>query len=441
MRGLALSMELLTLLPIACVRPFVGVILWSWVSFMDPQQLVWGFASDLPWAMLAFVATLVGCVLAGEPRRLALPNTTIMLLLFLACISLTSLAAQAPAGPVMQKWESVAKTVAGLLLTGALLTDRQRIHALVWILVLSLGFFGVKGGTFAIMTAGQYRVFGPPVSMIADNNHLAAALLVSLPLMNYLRLQSRYRVVRAGLAAAMGLTLLAVLASYSRGALLGLGVMVAFLWRNSPNKLAFGVVLAAVVGGGVAFMPDRWMDRMNTIETYQQDGSAMERLVMWSTAWKLALANPLTGAGFMGPYTRSVVDTVDPTSPARAVHSIWFEVLGEHGFPTFFVWLGITVTGLVNCRRILRAAQGVAELRWAYDLAKMVQVAIPVYLVAGTFLSLSYWDGYLTILVVLAAARVQVMARAGPVSAGQPGGRPEDIGMLPAAAPSRESPA
>jgi O-antigen ligase len=125
---------------------------------------------------------------------------------------------------------------------------------------------------------------------------------------------------------------------------------------------------------------------------------------MWSTSWKLAELRPLFGAGFAGPYTRDVVDLVDPESPARAVHSIWFEVLGEHGIPTFMIWLALMVAGAIYAQRLIRLAQGQPHLAWAEDLGRMAQVSMVAYCVSGTFLSLSYWDFYWTLLVVVAAA-------------------------------------
>jgi len=403
--------EMAMLLPMTAVRPFIGVLLWEWVSFMNPHQLVWGPATELPWAAMAFCATVLGCVMAREPKRLPINAATILIVTFMVLISLTSVVALAPKALVISKWSGVFKTFLFLVITMALLTDRYRVHAVVWMIVVSIGYFGVRGGAFAIMTAGDYRVWGPPNTMIEDNNHLAAALLVALPLMNYLRLQSRHRIIRIGLVIAMAMTLLAVLASYSRGALLGLLAMLAVMWLRSGNKIASGIVIGIALASAIAFMPSSWNQRMSTINTYQEDESATDRLVMWDTAYRLALARPMTGAGFMGPYVRSVVDEVNPDSPARAVHSIWFEVLGEHGFPTFFVWFGLTVVGVLNCGAILRSARGIPSLQWASDLARMTQVSIVAYLVAGTFLSLCYWDAYQTVLVVIAATRELVRQR------------------------------
>jgi putative inorganic carbon (hco3(-)) transporter len=140
----------------------------------------------------------------------------------------------------------------------------------------------------------------------------------------------------------------------------------------------------------------------------------------------MAVHRPLTGTGFMGPYYDEIARQFVPGAVGRAVHSIWFEVLGEHGFVTFFIWVAITVFGVIATRRTIKAANGVPGLEWCVDLSKMIQVSIIGYLVAGSFLSLSYWDFYFTILVVAAATHQYVRQALGetdtalrrPVAAG-----------------------
>jgi hypothetical protein len=116
-----------------------------------------------------------------------------------------------------------------------------------------------------------------------------------------------------------------------------------------------------------------------------------------------------------------------PGGSGRAVHSIWFEVLGEHGFLTFGVWCGITISAVLASRRIIKSASGVPELEWCVDLAKMSQVSIVAYAVAGSFLSLSYWDYYYTMLVVVAATHQYVRQALGETT---PGRRRRQV-MLP----------
>ncbi|TCH96294.1 putative O-glycosylation ligase, exosortase A system-associated [Roseococcus sp. SYP-B2431] len=403
MRDLVFVAVMLGLLPLAVYRPFVGVLLWCWISFMNPHRLVYGFAMELPWAVAVFAATFTGAILSGELRRPRVDALTFLLLALLVCITVTSVTALGVPADVWAKHDAVMKVILGLLLTSALLTERRRVHALVWAMVIAIGYYGVRGGIFAIATGGNYRVWGPPQTMITDNNHLAAAMLVTLPLMNYLRLQSQHRVVRNGLAVAMALTLLAAVGSYSRGALLGLCAVAALMWWRSHAKVLSAAVLAVVLTGAITFMPPQWMDRMHTLGEYQADGSATGRLELWGISWKLALDRPLLGTGFTGPYTREVVDRVAPGGPARAVHSIWFELLSEQGFVTFAVWLAMTLTGAYWSQRLIRSTRGRPELAWAHDLGRMSQASLVAYVVSGTFLSLSYWDFYWTLLVVIGA--------------------------------------
>ena len=410
MRSLLIALDMLVLLGLSLTRPFVGVLLWSWIAFMNPHQLTYGFASQVPWALLTFLATVIGCFVAREPKRLPMTGVTVAMLLFMIVITLDTAVAMAPqTDKVFEKYLLVIKGFTFILLTISLLTTRRRIHALVWLMVISLAFFGGKGGVFTIIHGGGGgRVQGPPETMIFDNNQLAVALLVTLPLMNFLRMHSAHRLVRLGLLVTMGLTLLSVLGSYSRGALVALAAVAIFFWLKSRRKVLYGVLVFGAVAGAVAFMPQDWVTRMQTIQTYQKDSSAESRFAMWHTAWLMAKKRPLTGVGFYGTYSRSVVDQFDRTSQARAVHSIWLELLAENGFPAFIIWLGINAAAALAARRIIRRTRDRPDLAWCADLARMTQVSMIAYLVGGTLLSLSYWDFYFTLLGVLTATEVYV---------------------------------
>jgi putative inorganic carbon (hco3(-)) transporter len=104
MRSLLLAADMLVLLGMSVRWPFAGILLWSWISFMNPHQLAWGFASAVPWAMMTFVATLIGCVLAQEPKRLPITGVTAMMLAFMLAITATTAVAQSPLPEATQKY-------------------------------------------------------------------------------------------------------------------------------------------------------------------------------------------------------------------------------------------------------------------------------------------------------------------------------------------------
>lgn len=409
MRSLLLAVVIFAVLPVMFFEPFVGVLMWSWVSFMSPMRLVYGFADAVPFALIIAVTCVAGWVFGRRRRRVPLDATILLFAAFMLAYTASAFFALAP-DAAWPKWWETTKSFLFFFVTAALLTNRVRVHALVWIMVISVGFYGVKGGIFALLTGGNYRIWGPTATAIGDNNHIACALVVLLPMMNYLALQSDKKTLRLGARIAMGLCVMAVLASYSRGAFLALGAMVVFLWLHSHHKLVTGVAMAVVLSLAINFMPQQWIDRISTIETYEQDRSATSRIDIWRAAAKIALARPLVGGGFMAPYNQEIVSRYDPGTEARAVHSIWFEVLGETGFIGFGLWLAIAVLAFVNCRVILRRTASVPELKWANDLARMLLASLIGYFAGGTFLSLSYWDFYFTLILILAAVRRIVIA-------------------------------
>jgi hypothetical protein len=66
-----------------------------------------------------------------------------------------------------------------------LIHGKERIQLLVWVTAVSIGFYGIRGGIFTILTGGNYRVYGPEETFIADNNQLGLALTMILPLLYY----------------------------------------------------------------------------------------------------------------------------------------------------------------------------------------------------------------------------------------------------------------
>jgi putative inorganic carbon (hco3(-)) transporter len=88
--------------------------------------------------------------------------------------------------------------------------NRKHIEAFVWVIVISIGFYGFKGGIFTIATGGSGRVWGPPDSYLNGNNEIGLALTMVIPLANYLRQVSTSRWVRRGLLLSMLLCAAAV---------------------------------------------------------------------------------------------------------------------------------------------------------------------------------------------------------------------------------------
>ncbi|MES1930685.1 putative O-glycosylation ligase, exosortase system type 1-associated protein [Salinisphaera dokdonensis CL-ES53] len=416
MRDIALSMLILGLLPLIIVQPYIGVLAWSWLGYMNPHRLTYGFAYSLPWVQIVALLTLAGMFYARE--KWAPPSSAITWLIaaFLFWTAVTTLFAFS-GDAAWPSFEKFVKIQAMILATLVLVRGQTKIHWLVVVIAFSIGFYGIKGGIFTILTGGGNRVLGPAGSFITDNNALALALCIVLPLFRYLHLQATHRWSRMGFMLCMVLITLAVLATYSRGGMLGLAAVGMFLLLKSRKRAGFLIVALLAVPLLLSVMPDKWASRMNTITDYQTEGSAVSRIETWRFAVNLGLDRPARGGGFGASTNSTIFWRYAPpnASKPRAVHSIFFQVLAEHGFVGLGLFLALLIAGWRSCNAIRRQTFEDPEKKWAYDLASMLQVSLVAYAVAGAFLPLPYFDLIYQLLAIIALVRVQFVAE--PVAA------------------------
>jgi probable O-glycosylation ligase (exosortase A-associated) len=436
MRDLVLSALVAAALLMVFKHPVIGAYLWAWLSLMNPHKMTYGFARALPFAQMAAIATLLALVFTKKRQPLPRNGIAKLQIALLLWMTFTSFFALAPEDQVLARWVFVLKIQFMLFVTWMLVRDAKEIRWLVWVVVLSVAYFGVKGGIFTIMTGGGSRVWGPPGGMLEENNALAVALVMLLPLMYFLRETETRSWVRHALTFMMITCAFSVLGSQSRGALLALVAMAFFLGLKSKYPVRASVVLLCIVGLAIAFMPDTWSTRMETIKTYGDDGSAMSRIWTWTTLWNVAVDRPFYGAGF-GADHPIIFDRYAPTEGVfeqfagrvYVAHSIYFQMLGEHGFIGLGLFLALLATTWFTARRVARrAAQDTEFDAWMPSLMRMVQVSMIGYLVGGAFLSLAYLDlpYYIFALVVLCEVLLRKKSTAaqgsgqGPMSLGLP---------------------
>ena len=400
MRDIAVTAVLAFLTLISMGRPDIGALTWTWVSMMNPHRLTWGFAYDQPWAMIIALATFIGLLFYKGVKRFPLSAPVVLLLLFDFWMVITHFLGFHPE-LVQDKALAIVKIQVMVFVTIWVLNTKQHINWFVAVVAFSIGFYGVKGGIFTILSGGGHRVWGPVSSMLEGNNEIALALIMTIPLIFYFFKTASNKWIQRVLLASMVLCAAAALGSQSRGALLAIVAMSFILWWRNDKKFMFGVLFIAVGMVLVAIMPSTWEERMATIQDYEQDLSAMQRLDVWRLTWNLALSNPLFGGG-MGIYTDDLnaIYNPNPIGGLRNAHSIYFGVLGEHGFVGLLLFIAIWYSVWRLCSDIRKSIRNTPEMDWAFWLASMVQVSLVGYLVGGAFLYLPYADYPYNLLII-----------------------------------------
>lgn len=390
LRDILITLIVIGAIPFILQRPKIGIYIWSWLSYMNPHRLAYGFAYNMPFAQITAITLMVSLMVSRELRKPPFNTVMVLWVLFVTWMAITTAAAVFP-DSALEQLIKVLKIQLVVLFTLLVIHGRQVIHTMVWVIYLSIGFFGIKGGIFAVMTGGGFRIWGPAGTFIEDNNSLAVANLMVIPLGYYLYLQSKNPWVKRGLMISMLLIALAVVASYSRGAFLAIIGVSFYLWAKSKNRLATALPILLLLPLLFLFMPQSWHDRISTIENYEEDASAMGRINAWQYSINVASAR-VTGAGF-NSWSRATFAVWAPNAnDVHAAHSIYFGALADHGWPGLLLFILIFLLSWRQAGRLAKLTKGLPEHAWINDLARMVQVSLVAYGTGGAFLSLAYFD-------------------------------------------------
>jgi len=200
---------------------------------------------------------------------------------------------------------------------------------------------------------------------------------------------------------------LAVIATQSRGGLLGIAAVLAmFAWRRVQSK-------ALLIGGGgllltvLYFVAGISGRKSGGAAEAGLDESAMGRLHAWEAAFGMAVDNPLTGVGMNNFYSNYFFYSEYWDGLNHAVHSTWFGVLGETGFIGLLVFLSL-VFGLLKCahgslRQLLATPQRSHPVM--ITIAEGTLAGLVGFCVSGTFLTQGFtWPLYILLAFTVAIA-------------------------------------
>jgi len=298
-----------------------------------------------------------------------------------------------------------------------MLAVRQIFTTVTWAWLMIIGYVAVYG-----LTHGGKG----PGAMLGDENDLALACATAFPFAFYSfeRLTGWRRWLSGGIG---GLLVLAIVVSFSRGGLVALAAAGIYCWLASRHKvrgLVTGVVallLLLIAAPEQGRTGQSYGERLSSI--FQTDeGTAETRRFLWSAARNMWQANPILGVGagnfsfVVGRYQPQDFEKPDYLErdwSGTAVHSVYFQVLAEHGS------VGIALLGYLlwaHFRAIRRLRRAASRPELPSDLRRDAELyggalggAVIGYGAAGAFLSVAYYPylWYFTAMAVALEAAVQ----------------------------------
>jgi probable O-glycosylation ligase (exosortase A-associated) len=411
MRDLAFIGFLLALIGLGLKRPFLLVLAYAYVDIVAPQRLSYYLLNAVPVSMIMAGLAIAGWLIADDKKALKFTFRQGLMFLLLIYAGATTWFADFHID-AMGKWDWVWKAMVWAIFLPLTLRTKLRIEAYLLFVTLSAAAIIIVGGIKTAVSGGGYGA----LNLMVDNNsglyEGSIISTVSIALIPVILWLARYGTIfprdwRVRLFAynLVFACLLIPVGTSARTGLICIAALGILLLRDAKNRFGYMALVALGLAVAVPMLPERFTDRMGTIQTYKADTSASTRIAVWKWTWDYAGENPL-GGGFeaykqnklrmdlVSTQTAGSVEVIRTSvveDKARAYHSSYFEMLGEQGFPGLILFLLLHAIGLVRMevlRRRFRRAEG--EDAWIAPLATALQNAHLIYLVGALFVGIAW---------------------------------------------------
>lgn len=411
-------------------RPFIAIGMWFWTAMFFPNAWLYGMASGFRYNLIfTGVAILAYLALPHKPKAVFGSIGGLILLFFLWTTVSTALTLGA-ADVAWDYWVRFFKVILLFVFIGLVLEKKLHVDFFVWCAIFSIGFYGALEALKYVMSGGGHMIAGFAGHALGDRNELALAFVMVLPLCVYL--MGEYgkdsKLVRVGLLGLMGLLVTAIIGTQSRGGFVALLGLAGYMFVKSDRKILLAILALVLVGVLSQFVSDQWMTRMDTIGEANEDASFMGRVVAWKLSFILAMQNPLFGGGFKAlenftvwaslsqeffsyPFFYTGEALPDPQR-ARAAHSIYFQVMGDHGFAGLVIYLTLIGVTFMGARRVAIEARRHPETAWMAHLAVMLQLSIFGFCLGGAGLSFAYFEMLYAICGLVVVLRYRMLPNA-----------------------------
>jgi len=409
---LFLSAFLLGLMVCGLRRPFLWVLAYLYVDILAPQYMSKALLASLPISLITFLAAVGGWLLIDDKRDSRFTFRQGLLLVLMLYCGLTTMSADVPAHAA-DKWGWVWKALLFAVFLPLTLRTRLRIEAVTLVMTLTAGAIIIGGGIKTIVSGGGYgelQLFVTNNTGLYEGSIISCVAITLIPVILWLMKYGTifppdWRVRLFGIALIFACLLIPI-GTQARTGLICIGVLGLLSLRTVKRRFLYIAMVAAAVMVAIPFLPQSYVERMNTIENHDEDVSASGRVAVWKWTWEYVQEHPLGGGfdSYRGNAFRYVVrkkpgedDGTDSSTKiiedkARAFHSSYFELLGEQGFPGFLIWIWLQLLGIWQMERLRarwRKRTGPDE-QWQAPLANALQQAHIVFLTGSLFVGIAY---------------------------------------------------
>ena len=389
------------------VEPWIGVICAYLVAILSPHDIWWWLFEDIRPFYWVIVPTLAGFCVALVRGKLDFSalNTKInrWLALLWVCFTISYLF-----GPYVHvkseytfydpdfMFSTLTKTFFTYFISVVLIDNAKKLRALTLVLAVTTLYLTYWANAQYLIYHKFGRLHGPTNlaghGIYADENNFAVLFVVGFPFVFHLSQYIRNKMLRWALLATIPFAWHAVFLTASRGALIGIAVVLLTFVLRSQKKLAGLLLIVAFVAAFTWQAGDVMRSRSSTITSYNEEESASTRLEAWDAAIGMMAAHPVTGVGFAS-FGQAFPDFSNKVP--RVAHNTFFQIGGEWGVLAAITYLVLIFTTLNSLRanaRALRDHGGDPNRKLYYHVSEACLLSLTGFFTCSMFLSLQGYE-------------------------------------------------
>jgi probable O-glycosylation ligase (exosortase A-associated) len=378
---------------------FIGYL---WASILSPGYfIIWPV--PLPFIFGCF--SLLGLFIAKRSLPAPFPLVFYLAIALAIWVTLTTFWAILP-DQAWTKWNWAIESILLVIATPIFLRTRAQIEAGFACAFAAIAAHVMTAGIKTVFGTGGYDQLGRLMMTnfwLGETSTLALAAVISLSMVSYVVYRSTILSHLRGIWATVGMWIyvfIAIMCVVGTSARTGLVALIAFLVIGLRKIWLQALVILLAVGvyfGATTLLPQKTEGRFSTLRTYQSDDSAEIRLAVWRWGIEFAKEHPF-GGGFNAFYTSDITYKVTDANGeivyrhtgATAPHSVYFEVLGEHGYPGLLLYLSLLISGLIGTWRIGRNRLLGADLEWCRWFGRCLFVCLVLFAVGSGFIGIAF---------------------------------------------------
>ncbi|MHC4956752.1 MAG: O-antigen ligase family protein [Planctomycetota bacterium] len=339
---------------------------------------------DFPAVHYCTLLLALSLVIHKWHRRWNVVATMLCILIAWMCISTALAQYQSVAQETLEK---ALKYLIPLVVISISLTKRRDQLLFVYTLAISVGLWSAQAGLYCFLTGQPEIRMNIPTGQMTDRNDFMGGTIAALPLIAFAAFHYSWRYQRAVRLFAKAMVFFSVVAifySLSRGAIVGITVLLLYYIIATGRFGRRLLIGAAVLAVGFLLMPSATMERLATVElsgSVQKEGSAASRLQLAKIGVAVTLDHPITG---IGPDNFPHIAMNYGHWKGLEPHVIWLKASAEYGIPMLILFILIIFFVLRALSREAKAARLDGDTD-TEALATALACSLVGFLAAGTF--------------------------------------------------------